>query len=413
MSRAIRGAALLAFALALGACSGDDKDSDKPATASKAEHKEEGGEEHEGEEHANEEGAGHAEDGDEHAEEGGEHAEGEEGAPTIRMDAAAMEAAGIRVATLDAAALSEELRAPGEVVDDAYGTTLITPRVEAIVVRRHAKLGQDVPAGAPLVTLSSVEVAQAQGTLRIAEQDWKRVQDLGRDAVSGRRYTEAQVAAEQARAAAQAYGIAGSSAGRANGEFTLSAPHAGRITEDAFVVGERIEPGRTLFRLVDESIVWVDAKMPAENARRIAVDSGAQIVVGDKRLPGKVVQRAHRTSEDTRSALIRIEVPNEGDRLHGGDYVEVYLDASDGADATAAALSVPTAALVQLEGETVVFRQESDGTLAPVAVRAGEVIGDRTIVLEGIAVGDSVVVEGAYALKAQMLKSKLGEGHAH
>jgi cobalt-zinc-cadmium efflux system membrane fusion protein len=60
-----------------------------------------------------------------------------------------------------------------------------------------------------------------------------------------------------------------------------------------------------------------------------------------------------------------------------------------------------------------VFRQEADGTLAPVAVRIGNVIGDRTVVLEGVAVGDSVVVEGAYALKAQMLKSKLGEGHAH
>jgi cobalt-zinc-cadmium efflux system membrane fusion protein len=74
---------------------------------------------------------------------------------------------------------------------------------------------------------------------------------------------------------------------------------------------------------------------------------------------------------------------------------------------------VPTAALVLLEGETVVFRQDADGSLAPVTVRSGAVIGDRTVVLEGVAVGDLVVVEGAYALKAQMLKSKLGEGHAH
>ena len=186
-----------------------------------------------------------------------------------------------------------------------------------------------------------------------------------------------------------------------------------RITEDEFVVGERIEPGRTLFRLVDEAIVWVDAILPAENARRIAVDSVAQVVLGDTRLTGKVVQRAHRTSEGTRSALVRIEVPNVGDRLHGGDYVEVYLDAGEGKAADATTLAVPTEALVQLEGETVVFRQAADGTLAPVEVRTGAVIGDRTVVLEGVAVGDSVVVEGAYALKSQILKSQLGEGHAH
>ena len=405
MIRLSRTAMLLAALLLLIACS--DTTEDAPATKSPppaAAGHAEGGDDHGGEEHAE------GEAGDEH---GDEHGEGEEAAAPIRMDAAAMQAAGIRVATLDATALSEELRAPGEVLDNAYGTTLITPRVDALVVRRHAKLGDEVTDGAPLVTLSSVEVAQAQGALRIAEQDWERVRSLGREAVSGRRYTEAQVTVEQARAAAQAYGIAGSSAGKANGEFTLSAPHAGRITEDAFVVGERIEPGRTLFRLVDETIVWVDAKLPAESARRIAVDSPAQIVLGDVRMAGKVVQRAHRTSEDTRNALVRIEVPNEGDRLHGGDYVEVYLDAGDGSADDKPTLAVPTAALVQLEGETVVFRQGTDGTLAPVAVRTGAVVGDRTVVLEGIAVGDSVVVEGAYALKAQILKSQLGEGHAH
>ncbi len=358
-----------------------------------------------------------AEGGEAHADEGGEAHEGEEAghdegeaADPIRMDAAAMAAAGIRLAKLDKSALNEELRAPGEVLDNAYGTTLITPSVEALVVRRHARLGDEVKAGAPLVTLSSVDVAAAQGALAIAEQDWKRMQALGREAVSGRRYNEAQIAVEQARATARAYGVSGASAGRSNGEFTLTATHAGRLTEDDFVVGQRIEPGKTLFRLVDESVVWVDAKVPSENARRIAVGSAAQIVLGQTRLPGKVVQRAHHTSEDTRNALVRIEVKNDGDRLHGGDYVDAYLDAGTDAEPQ---LAIPTAAVVQLEGETVVFRQDASGALAPVPVRAGAVVGDRTVIEDGLAIGDNVVVEGAYALKAQMLKAQLGEGHAH
>jgi cobalt-zinc-cadmium efflux system membrane fusion protein len=397
-------AALLALSLA--ACGADTPTQDAPAAATPTAGNDAGHDDDtdHGEEADHEDGE-HAEG--EH-EEGG-HEEGEAGEP-IRMDAAALEAAGIRLATLDEGALSEHLQAPGEVVDDAYGTTLITPRVEALVVRRHARLGDDVAAGAPLVTLSSVEVAQAQGTLAMAEQDWQRVQSLGRDAVSGRRYQEAQVTVEQARATARAYGLPGTAAGNANGEFTLTAPHAGRLTEDSFVVGERIEPGRTLFRLVDESVVWVDATLPADQARRIAIGSDAQVVLGQDRLPGKVVQRAHRTSENTRTALVRVEVANEGDRLHGGDYVEVYLDA--GGD-SAPRLSVPTDALVQLEGENVVFRQAPDGAIAPVAVRSGAVVGDRTVIEDGLAVGDTVVVEGAYALKAQLLKAQLGEGHAH
>ena len=351
----------------------------------------------------------HADD-DEHG--GDEHGDdhGEEEAEAPRWDATKLAQAGIRVEALQRRALNESLRAPGEVVDNGYGTTRITPRVEALVVKRHAKLGDEVAAGAPLVTLSSVEVAHAQAALRLAEQEWARVEALGREAVSGRRYSEAQIAAEQARATAKAYGLSAQQRASPDGAFTLTAPHAGRLTQDNFVIGERIEPGRTLFRLVDESVVWVDATLPAEQAHRVAVGTKAEVVLGDVRLVGTVMQRAHHTSEATRNAKVRLEVPNEADRLHGGDFVEVYLQAGDGGPAT---LALPTAALVQLEGDTVAFRQDDGDRLTAVPVRTGAVIGDHTVILEGLTEGDRVVVEGAYVLKAQQLKSQLGEGHAH
>lgn len=352
----------------------------------------------------------------EHAEDGEEgHAE-EAAAGPVKMDDAAMKAAGIRLQTLQPSSLSEELRAPGEVVDSAYGTTLITPRVEALVVRRHAKLGDEVRAGAPLVTLASVEVSDAQAELRIAEQEWRRVSALGREAVAGRRITEAKVAVDRARAKAQAYGLPGTASGSVNGQFTLSAPHAGRITEDDFVVGERIEPGKPLFRLVDESTVWVDATLPPGTVSRIEAGSPATIVVDGERIAGKVLRSAHRTSDATRTASVRLEVLNKNDRLHGGDFVEVYFEAASATttdNKAATQLAVPTDAMVQLEGETVVFRRNAAGALEPVPVRTGEVIGDRTVIREGLKAGDTVVVAGAFAVKSQILKAQLGEGHGH
>jgi cobalt-zinc-cadmium efflux system membrane fusion protein len=341
---------------------------------------------------------------------GAGHDEAEGNASEIKLDADALSAAGIKLAKVASTNAGEQLRAPGKVVDDAYGTTLITPRVEGLVVRRHAKLGDEVSAGAPLVTLSSVEVSEAQGELAVAEQEWKRVESLGADAVSGRRYAEARIAVEQARAKARAYGLPGTARASASGEFTLTAPHAGRITEDAFVVGERIEPGRTLFRLVDESIVWIDANLPGQTARGVPAGSIATVVAGESRLTGKVLRQAHRTSESTRNATIRIEVDNRDDRLHAGDYVDVYLENRGD---TGSQITVPNAAVIQLEGESVVFRQDAGGALVPAEVRLGAVIGDRTVVEEGLAANDTVVVEGAFALKARLLKAQLGEGHAH
>src|SRR3546814_18058871 len=141
------------------------------------------------------------------------------------MDAAALKAAGIRLQPLQPSSLSEELRAPGEVLDNAYGTTLITPRVEALIVRRHARLGEEVPDGAPLVTISSVDVADAQAELRLAEQEWARVSTLGREAVAGHRITEAKVALDRPRSTARASGLPGTAAVRRKGEFNLTTTH--------------------------------------------------------------------------------------------------------------------------------------------------------------------------------------------
>ncbi|MBS0215307.1 MAG: efflux RND transporter periplasmic adaptor subunit [Proteobacteria bacterium] len=328
------------------------------------------------------------------------------------MDDTALKAAGIRLETVQASQVSGSIRAPGEVLDSAYGTTLITPRVESLVVRRHAKLGDEVRAGAPLVTLASVQVSDAQADLRVAEQEYRRVSALGPEAVAGRRITEARVALDRARAKAQAYGLPGSASGTVNGQFTLFAPHAGRITEDDFVIGERIEPGKALYRLVNESVVWVDARLAPGTAPRIEPGHDATIVFNGRQLAGKVLRSAHRTSDATRNASVRIEVANRDDILHAGDFVEVILKA-DSEDAVtnraASELSVPAGAIVQLQGDSVVFRRDAKGVIEPVPVRTGETLGERTVIREGLKAGDTVVVDGAFKLKAQMLKSQLGE----
>ena len=100
------------------------------------------------------------------------------------------------------------------------------------------------------------------------------------------------------------------------------------------------------------------------------------------------------------------------DLLHAGDFVEVYLDAGgDAARASKTSVTIPTAAVVQLQGDSVVFRREASGAFLPVPVRVGETLGAQTLVQDGLKAGDVIVVDGAFDLKAQMLKSQMGEGH--
>ena len=331
------------------------------------------------------------------------------------IDVAAQKQLGIVIAPVTAQALIDELRAPGEVKANAYATTLVSPRIPAQIVRRHAKLGDTVKAGQPLVTLSSVEVAEAQGALIVAERDWSRVRALGADAVSAKRYTESQVARDQAFAKLRAYDVGASEIAaltrqgshRANGEFALVAPQAGRVTTDDFIAGERVEPGKVLFTLVDESSVWVEAQLASDAAERVKTGSAARIVAHDQTVSGAVIQLSHRTTEASRTTPIRIEVSNEDDVLHPGEFVETFIATRGTSDV----LGVPNDAVVQLQGQPIVFKVEASGHFAPIPIQPGETRGSRTVVKQGLAAGDVVVVQGAYVLKARLLKSQLGDGH--
>jgi cobalt-zinc-cadmium efflux system membrane fusion protein len=343
-------------------------------------------------------------------------AAGETAADPLVLDATAQRAEGIAVTPVALRRLDGEIKAPGEVKADGYATVLVSPRVPAQVLARHARLGDSVKAGSPLVTLSSVEVAEAQGALIVGEREWQRVSALGAQAVSERRYTEVKVQRDQARARLRAYGLSDGQIGallragsaRADGSFALLAPAAGRVTTDDFVLGERIEPGRALFTLVDETQVWVQAQLAPAEAARVRLGSAARVQAHGRSLSGKVVQLPHQASEQTRTVPVRLEVANRDDLLHNGEFVDSFILAGGGAEV----LAVPDEAVLLLQNQPTVFVAVGGGRFEPVPIVAGASRSGWTAVSEGLKPGVQVVSKGAFALKARLLKAQIGgEGH--
>lgn len=347
-----------------------------------------------------------------------EHGE-EEGGGTIEMTLDERTSAGVTVEAIARRALSESVRLPGEVVTNAYRSARVTTRITAQVVARHVRLGDHVEAGRRLLTLSSVEMAEAQGELIVADREWQRVRSLGRDAVSGRRHTEAQVARQQAFGKVVAYGMTESQAlaltqsddaGRATGVFDLLAPQAGTVLQDDFIVGELIEPGRVLINISDESVMWVEARTVPSAMPEF--DEGARARVSLDRviwLEGNVIQRHHLLDESTRTQGFRIEVDNADDRLHPGQFVEVEIVTGTGAPV----LAVQSAAVTLIGGAPAVFRLENGTEFHAEEIDAGPTVGDWTVIHGGLSEGDEVAVAGVFHLKSLLLKSTLGEGHAH
>ena len=328
----------------------------------------------------------------------------------IELSDASIAAAGIIVEPLSFRSLESEVNAPGEVILNSYLSSAVTPRIPAQIVRRQAHLGDIVAQGQPLATLSSVEMAEAVSELLVGQKEWKRVEELGASIVSARRYSEAKIFYEQARNKAIAFGMSETQieaiieAGtvRNPGEFELTAPQKGTIISDEFVVGELIEPGRTIFDIVDETVLWVESSLAPDVAGEIRIGSAARVrSPNDGWLAAKVVQKHHRLDEETRTIGIRLEVNNLEDHLHPGTFVEARISAGPAHQH----LAVPTAAILKSsDGDWTVFVEVERGHFEPQEVEVVRSAGDLSIIT-GLAEGTPIVVQGAFFVQSELQKS--------
>lgn len=356
---------------------------------------------------------------EEHAETEGDH-DGEEG--IVEMDEAARVKNGVKTAYVSFQSLVDEITAPGEVVLNQYKTSHVTPRISGQITKRYAKLGQHVKRGAPLVSITSVELAQAQGAAIMASQEWQRVRALGQDVVAKRRYFEAQIAAQLTKAKIAAYGmpakaveklLAGSDASKANGNFTLYAGQSGTVMKDEFVIGEIVEPGRVLFEISDESKAWVNIKLAHDDAEHVEIGASIRIKVGDGNRQadwktGEVLQLGHQIDEITRTLSVRAQMDNAGDKFHAGQFITAYIQAGS----THKVLAVPIAAVTFMEGQDIVFVVEGN-ELHPTAVKLGQKRGAWAEIESGVSADTQIATSQIFLLKSLILKSKMGEGHGH
>ena len=366
-----------------------------------------GVDDHDGEQYADEQGHG-----DEHGD--------EENAVTLTP--AQLRAAGIEVRVLRPTAVTAEISAPGEVMLNTYATSQVTPRIQAQVIERKARLGDHVVTGQALVTLSSVALAEAQGQLVVAAREWRRVEKLGRKVVSERRFIEARVGWRQARSRLLAYGLSETEVDRltakggdsaANGRFDLVAPQAGTVIEDDFISGQMVEPGVVLFIITNEALLWVEARVNPLLAESLQPGTVARVGSDGRWLDGEVVQVHHHLDERTRTLGVRIAVPNPGDRLHPGQFVEARLQP---AGTHEQGLTLPVAAVLRSpDGDWQVFIEEAPGRFEPREIEVVRRLTGRLaghLIVEGLEPGTRVVTEGAFFVQSELAKGGF-EIHNH
>jgi RND family efflux transporter MFP subunit len=346
----------------------------------------------------------------------------------VTLSQEAAERAGIAVTSVSNGTTSGGLRAPGVVEANAYRQVVVTPVLSGRITRVAADLGQPVRRGQTLAQIFSPELSDAQtryisarAELEAHEQELARTQKLVEIGAASRQELERIHAGHTARradveSAASRLELLGLSAeaiealgpGKNQGATTdVPAPIAGVVTERWANVGLNVDQATKLFTVVDLSSVWVVANLYEKDFARVQVGSPATITTHaypDLVLYGRVSYIDPQVSSETRTAKVRIEVPNARHELRLGMYAEALL----GGDGGASAPTIPRSAVQNVGDRTMVYlvNPKESGTFIEREVRLGPVAGDHVSVLTGVQPGDVVVGEGSFYVRAE--RERLG-----
>lgn len=344
---------------------------------------------------------------------------------SVRLSADEIRRAGIKIERLEPAEFADTLAAFGTIGSNRNSFARVTSPVAGRLVKIVVDLGAQVSAGETLATLESPELAdvrtayqQGLTELDLARLNLDRAQKLSADnSIAQKDVLRIRADYERARAALAAVeaklttlGVTATPPAASPAAFlTVTAPLAGTVVERTAVLGEYAQAYQALFTVADLSTVWVETNLYDRDLADVAVGVSATVTVSaypGQRFAGKVTYIGNILDKDTRTAVARVEVANVDGHLKPGLFTNVEIEKTR----RRAALRVPEAALVLLQGQMTAFVLH-DGTFEPRPVEIGERNGGMVIVKSGLEAGDEVVVAGAYALKARLLKSQIGDAH--
>ncbi|WP_235513664.1 MULTISPECIES: efflux RND transporter periplasmic adaptor subunit [unclassified Sphingomonas] len=298
---------------------------------------------------------------------------------------------------------------PGRVV--AFRTAEIRPQVGGIVQRRLFEQGATVHAGQVLFQISPApfraDADTARATVARAAAAYARTRTqadrlkplVQADAISRQTYDDAVAAREQASAE---LAEARATLRRRQidvGFSRITAPITGRIgatnvTEGALVAAADTNPLATIHQI---DRVYVDVRQPAgryaELREQGAGASTAEIVAaaGQPPLRGRILFSGIAVDPNTGDALVRVEVPNPGERLLPGMFVRARLPRA----ALPAALLVPQQAVTRAgNGQAQVSVVDGQDRVHVRPVTLGALTDGRYVVSTGLKAGDVVIVEG-------------------
>ena len=317
--------------------------------------------------------------------------EGEDEGDRVTVSQGKRQRSGVRTERLGLRTLSAPLRASGSIELDERRVSVVSVRSQSFVQKVEAvTTGEAVRKGQVLMQVYSPEVAAAAAQfLSVVGQP----SGAGRSATDGarRRLENLDVPAAVIDAIAVS--------GKVPATIAWPAPRDGLILSRRAVDGMQAMPGDEMFRLADVSVVWAVLDVAERYLSMVSV--GQMVTVRprgvDRTVEGRIALIYPGVNRETRTARVRVELPNTDRAL----LPDMYVEAGIATWAGGAVLAAPESAVIDSGDRQVVFVEKGDGRFEPRPVKLG-LRGDGFVELkEGAVEGETVVVGANFLIDAE------------
>jgi Cu(I)/Ag(I) efflux system membrane fusion protein len=178
----------------------------------------------------------------------------------------------------------------------------------------------------------------------------------------------------------------------------------GYITQLDIREGDYVMEGGTIVKLADLSALWAEAQVYTSQLAEVNSNSIATVLLPDfdnKEIKGKIEFVNPEINPDTRINLIRVSIPNQGNQLKPGMPAYVLLKSPQ-----RQSLTLPIDAVLRDGKGATVWIQTSQNTFKSVMVQTGLESDERIEIKSGVAIGDVIVIRGAYLLQSEFIFKK-------
>ncbi|HEV2294740.1 MAG TPA: efflux RND transporter periplasmic adaptor subunit [Tepidisphaeraceae bacterium] len=326
------------------------------------------------------------------------------GGTAVTIDPVVVQNMGVRVGEVTRGPINRMIRAVGYLEEAQPLVHDVNLRVSGWIEKLYADTeGMHLRKGDPLFELYSPEVQVAVEELIAAR---KAVGSLGPQADHlAQRNTQTIV--ESARRKLEQWGLDNeqieklASLDKAPRTITFRSPITGHLTQKNVVEGASVRAGERALQLVNHSVLWLDSQVYEQDLPFIKLGQKVTAVVDamrGKRLEGEVIFIHPHVDPVTRTAKVRMELPNPDLSLRPGMYATAQISAQIADEA----LLVPREAVIDTGKREVVFIAVADGRFEPRNVELGAFNSDGTVqVLSGLAPGEQVVTSGQFLLDSE------------